>query len=85
MANTPRDNPKDTPKAPDAKPATGTGDVHTGETRHFEGSIVKIDKDGNEVLSSYLEPGERLRREETDRYSAVRATPPDADKKNTDQ
>lgn len=47
-------------------PATGAED----EIRFFEGSITKIDKDGNEVLSDHVGPGETLRREVTDRYGA---------------
>jgi hypothetical protein len=40
----------------------------TGEPVHFEGTIVKIDRDGNEVVSDHLMPGEKLRRSETDDY-----------------
>lgn len=43
---------------------------HTGEPKYFEGTITKIDKDGNEVMSDHLEEGDRLRRETTDRYKA---------------
>lgn len=34
-----------------------------GEVRHFDGTILKIDKDGNAVMSSTLEPGEQLHEE----------------------
>jgi hypothetical protein len=43
---------------------------HTGEPKYFEGTVTKIDKDGNEVMSDHLEEGDRLRRETTDRYKA---------------
>lgn len=43
---------------------------HKGETKYFEGTITKIDKDGNTVMSDHLDEGERLRREVTDRYKA---------------
>ncbi len=32
------------------------------EIQHFEGSIAKLDKDGNVVLSDHLAPGEKLQR-----------------------
>ncbi len=72
------------PKLPDPpKPAAARAAApaaHTGDTKYFDGTVIKVDRDGNEVLSDHLEAGERLRRETTDRYSAVRATPPDADR-----
>lgn len=43
----------------------------------FEGTITKIDKDGNEVLSDHILPGEKLRRDVTEVYNT---TPRDADK-----
>ncbi len=70
--------------APSGRPraaADDHADDHADdEPQFFEGSITKIDRDGNEVLSDYLLPGETLRRETTDRYTAVRATPPRQDK-----
>jgi hypothetical protein len=56
------------------------GHVADGDITRFEGTIVKVDADGNDVLSDHLMPGETLRREHTDRYTAVRVTPPDAAK-----
>lgn len=52
-----------------------------GEIQFFEGTIVKIDGEGREVMSDHLVPGDVLRRDTTDRYSAVRATAPDAERK----
>lgn len=79
------DTPRtDAAKTGDGKARTTAPATHTGDTKFFEGTIVKIDAEGREVLSDTLAEGERLRRDTTDRYSAVRATPPDADKK-TDQ
>lgn len=43
---------------------------HKGDTRYFEGSVTKIDKEGRTVMSDHLEEGDRLRRETTDRYKA---------------
>ncbi len=43
---------------------------HKGETKYFEGSVTKIDKEGRTVMSDHLEEGDRLRRETTDRYKA---------------
>lgn len=40
----------------------------TGETQVFDGTIIKIDADGNEVMSDHLLPGETLRRDATDLY-----------------
>ncbi len=84
MATAPKlpDPPKaDTPK-PDGqdKARTAAPATHTGDTKYFDGTVIKVDADGREVLSDHLAEGERLRRETTDRYSAVRATPPDADR-----
>lgn len=41
----------------------------SGETQFFDGTVVKLDKDGNEVMSDHLAPGEKLRRPSTDRYT----------------
>ncbi len=43
---------------------------HKGDTKYFEGSVTKIDKEGRTVMSDHLEEGDRLRRETTQRYKA---------------
>lgn len=43
----------------------------TGEAVFFEGTIAKIDKDGNEVMSDHLAPGEKLKSETTQAYATV--------------
>ncbi len=53
-------------QAPDTK-RRGKAGADT-EIQFFDGTITKLDKDGNTVMSDHLAPGERLRREETDRY-----------------
>ena len=59
--------------APDAK-AREKADpeklADKGETQFFDGSITKITEDGREVMSDHLLPGEKLRRETTDRYKS---------------
>ncbi len=87
MANTPRlpQPPRQAPveTGPADRPqerAAGASGPSTDGVTYFEGTIVKVDADGNDVLSDHLMPGETLRRETTDRYTAVRATAPDADK-----
>lgn len=47
--------------------ADGTG--ADAEIQFFDGSVVKIDKDGNEVFSDHLAPGEELRRPSAERYT----------------
>lgn len=42
------------------------------EVQFFDGTITKIDRDGNEVMSDHLEPGETLRRATTDRYASTK-------------
>lgn len=42
----------------------------SGEPQYFDTTIVKLDKDGNEVLSDNLMPGETLRRSVTDLHYA---------------
>ncbi len=58
-----------------AQPAdrrTSVGDDE--DIQFFEGTIVKIDAQGREVMSDHLAPGETLRRDTTDKYTAVRDT-----------
>lgn len=43
----------------------------SGDPQYFEGTILKIDKDGNEVMSDHLMPGEKLKSEVTEAYSKV--------------
>ncbi len=43
---------------------------HKGDTKYFEGSVTKVDKEGRTVMSDHLAEGERLRRETTERYKA---------------
>jgi hypothetical protein len=65
------------PAAPDTAPAdqppaekTPQEQVKaTGERYFFEGTVAKIDKDGNEVLSDHLDPGETLRADLTEAYT----------------
>jgi hypothetical protein len=45
-------------------------DLSNGEAVFFSGTVVKVDKDGNEVMSDHLLPGEKLRREVTGRYAS---------------
>ncbi len=40
----------------------------TGERQNFDGTVAKVDKDGKTVMSNYLDPGETLRRDVTDKY-----------------
>ncbi len=68
------------PAAPIRVAATDTVDTDGGIVR-FDGTIIKVNADGVDVMSDHLMPGERLRREDTDRYSAIRVSPPDEDKK----
>ncbi len=60
-----------TVQTPRTSPPRTAGDENA-EPRYFEGSVTKIGRDGNEVLSDHLLPGEKLRREVTDRYTAIR-------------
>ncbi len=66
-------NSKDTTRDPNEADAAVTA-AYSGETddgvKWFDGTITKIDKDGNTVLSDHLAPGEQLRRETTDRFQA---------------
>ncbi len=69
-------NTGDTTNDP-AQASAPTKRAHQGSTTEggqdiqwFDGTITKIDKDGNTVMSDHLLPGERLRREDTDRYQA---------------
>ncbi len=39
------------------------------DIQFFEGSVAKINRDGQEVISDHLAPGETLRRETTDTYT----------------
>ena len=43
---------------------------HTGDPQYFEGTVIKIDKDGNEVMSDHVMPGETLRRAVSDTHFA---------------
>ncbi len=55
-----------TPAKPEeSKPAESKVEKTGGETeiKFFDGTVAKIDKFGNEVLSDHLAPGEKLRRE----------------------
>ena len=62
--------------------AEGTG--ADADVQFFDGTITKVDKDGNDVLSDNLEPGEQLRRATTERYAAVKsATRSDASADDT--
>ena len=42
----------------------------TGEAQFFDGTVVKIDTDGNEVMSDHLLPGEKLRRDVSELHFA---------------
>lgn len=48
----------------------GTGG--DADVQFFDGTVTKVDKDGNDVLSDHLEAGEQLRRATTERYAAVK-------------
>ncbi len=63
-AKTKKDN--DPQRAANAGSSDGVG--AEAEVQFFDGSITKIDRDGNEVISDHLLPGEKLRREDDDRY-----------------
>lgn len=66
--------PAEAPEVPDwhrRTPDHGLAPDEDG-VQHFEGTVIKVDADGNEVMSSTLAPGERLRREVTDQYTAVK-------------
>jgi len=52
--------------------------------QYFNGTVAKVDKDGNTVLSDHLDEGETLRRETTDRYAAVKDAKRKADEKKND-
>ena len=41
--------------------------------RTFSGSVLKVDKEGREVLSDTVYPGERLKREVDDEKAAAKA------------
>ncbi len=82
MANRPEVKPDvkahakpDTNKAAESKVGTKPA-AHDGDTVFFDGTVIKLDADGNEVMSDHLAAGETLRREVTDRHLAVRSTPP---------
>lgn len=50
----------------------------TDAIKFFDTTVIKIDAQGREVMSDHLAPGERLRRDETDRYTYNRPTETDA-------
>lgn len=71
-ANAGAQNP-DTQKATAAPDAPKTPEQlaeETNEPQFFEGTVVKIDADGNEVMSDHLLPGETLRRAVSDLHYA---------------
>ena len=79
---------KPTSDSDTAKRAARRGTVQDGDIQFFDGTIVKINRDGDEVMSDHLEPGEVLRRDTTDRYTAVKGAHDDqadtkADAKDT--
>lgn len=54
-------------EAVEAGSADATG--ADSEIQFFDGSVVKFDKDGNEVISDHLAAGEKLRRPSAARYT----------------
>ncbi len=78
------DDAKNDPKDTDTRrTAAGAGD--DGEIQFFEGTITKVNADGETVLSDHLAPGETLRRETTDRYAAVKPAQAKETKPKTDE
>lgn len=65
------DQRRQTPEeAVEAGTPDGTG--ADADVQFFDGTISKINKDGQEVMSDNLEAGEQLRRATTEKYAAVK-------------
>lgn len=58
------------PAAPAVEaPRAATAD---GDIQFFSTTVIKLDANGNEVMSDHLAPGERLRRDVHDRHLIVK-------------
>lgn len=65
----------------DAAGAGSAGGTDAG-IQFFEGTVVKIDREGREVMSDHLAPGETLRRATSDRHTTYAHHEQDSNRRN---